>query len=357
MKQVSAILLLVVLTGCGGYDRELLGDPELQPASSSLPPPATANPAPSVPAPVETAEGDYYYTQDVPEELDVGLFSDLNYYGSWHVLDPYGWVWRPIVGIDWRPYVAGHWSWTEYGWMWISYEPFGWAVYHYGYWTRDFALGWVWIPDYEWSANRVTWILIDDNVAWCPLPPPAYGYEPIDWFWYEPINNPWIAVPCDDFLREDVGTYRRPVKYKSGYSETRMRRGAPEPRDVERWTSRGVKVMPVRIDHRVVGDREFALIELPADQQRIVDSRKNPGTTPPPARYKPSPVVDTGTPPPPSVQPPPSNNNPPTTGSKTKTPPKSEPEKSDKKEAPKPYKEKDREERSKGESKPKSKGR
>jgi len=34
--------------------------------------------------------------------------------GLW--VDPYGWVWAPMVDCAWRPYVFGRWIGTDYGW-------------------------------------------------------------------------------------------------------------------------------------------------------------------------------------------------------------------------------------------------
>ena len=60
---------------------------------------------------------------------------ELDHYGDWRYHPDYNChVWIPRVGIGWRPYTYGHWSWYPAGWSWISYEPWGWAPYHYGWW-------------------------------------------------------------------------------------------------------------------------------------------------------------------------------------------------------------------------------
>ncbi len=107
-------------------------------------------------------------------DVDVGIFATLSD-GRWYMTADFGWVWRPYAATSWRPYTNGRWVWTSYGWTWVSYEPFGWATYHYGYWNCDSALGWVWIPGYEWSACRVQWAYYDNYVAWAPMYPPGYA--------------------------------------------------------------------------------------------------------------------------------------------------------------------------------------
>jgi hypothetical protein len=108
-------------------------------------------------------------------DVNVGMFASLGNDGRWFFTAGLGWVWRPYAAAGWRPYSAGRWVWTSYGWTWVSYEPFGWATYHYGYWNCDSALGWVWIPGYQWSACRVEWAYYDNYVCWAPLPPPGYS--------------------------------------------------------------------------------------------------------------------------------------------------------------------------------------
>ena len=80
--------------------------------------------------------------------------NDLNNYGDWIYLSPYGEVWQPFVVSDWMPFQDGHWAYSDNAWTWISYEPFGWIVCHYGYWYDDSFYGWVWIPSNSpWSTR------------------------------------------------------------------------------------------------------------------------------------------------------------------------------------------------------------
>ena len=44
------------------------------------------------------------------------FYDELSYYGDWINNPEYGYVWRPNVGSDFRPYYTnGHWVMTEYG--------------------------------------------------------------------------------------------------------------------------------------------------------------------------------------------------------------------------------------------------
>jgi len=81
----------------------------------------------------------------VPREM-VG-YEDLDGYGRWVNIPPYGWVWQPTaVPAGWTPYHYGHWAWVEpWGWTWIDDAPWGFAPFHYGRWAYAGGL-WVWAP-------------------------------------------------------------------------------------------------------------------------------------------------------------------------------------------------------------------
>jgi hypothetical protein len=81
----------------------------------------------------------------VPREM-IG-YEDLDQYGMWRNVPPYGWVWTPAsMQPGWAPYRFGHWAWVEpWGWTWIDDAPWGFAPFHYGRWA--FAGGaWLWVP-------------------------------------------------------------------------------------------------------------------------------------------------------------------------------------------------------------------
>lgn len=259
--RTTILALLFFAAGCSGYDRELMGDPE--------------------PAPQEPAYAGEGVPPETEDSLGVGMFNELEYYGQWHNRDPYGWVWRPSVVTEWQPFVNGHWIWTQYGWMWVDYDPWGWATSHYGYWTYDFALGWLWIPDYTWSPAQCDWLMFDDYICWSPVPPPGTRFkEPWD------ADKAWVSVPVRRFKERTVGDYREVPKLKS--DSPMIHRGAPDIREVERHGPR-FSLVEVQLDRRVVGEREFARVKYPADQQRIIDRQtpvniyNSPVMTPVPA--------------------------------------------------------------------------
>jgi hypothetical protein len=244
--RLAILAVLIFAAGCSGYDRELMGDPQPEPVYVEA-----ATPAPAA-----------------EDSMGVGMFDELRYYGQWHHLEPYGWVWRPSVVLDWQPFVNGHWIWTQYGWMWVDYDPWGWATSHYGYWSIDYALGWIWIPDYTWSPVQCDWIIYDDYVCWAPVPPPGTRYkEPWD------ADKAWVSVPVRKFKERSVGNHREIPKMKS--DTPAITRTPPDVRDIER---RGPKfsMVEVQLDRRVVGEREFAKVRYPADQKTIIESQRTP---------------------------------------------------------------------------------
>jgi hypothetical protein len=253
---VSA-LTLSLLVACSGTDRELLGDPEpaYQSADDEIAAEEVYEPDPNV----------------VPDSLAYGMFDDLRFYGSWYRLDPYGWVWRPLVVSTWAPFVNGHWAWTSVGWMWVTYDPFGWEPYQYGYWADDFTLGWVWIPAYEWSLSRCDWIVYDDYVCWAPLPPPGVSFRDP---WEESEIDPWVVVPVEKFKSVDVGRARVPAKYKAGTSERTLRRQAPEAGDIERRLGHSIKPLEVTFLRSVVQSHEHTRVVLPPSELAIVEERR-----------------------------------------------------------------------------------
>jgi hypothetical protein len=124
--------------------------------------------------------------QNVPQ----GVYGaeDLDSYGSWNNVAPYGNVWTPTgMGPDWAPYRNGRWVWEDwYGWTWVSYDPWGWAPYHYGRWFWAPSFGWSWYPGvfghrHFWSPALVSWFGFGGpgigvgfgfgSLGWVPLAP------------------------------------------------------------------------------------------------------------------------------------------------------------------------------------------
>jgi len=106
----------------------------------------------------------------LPEELS-DFEGELDEYGEWTYLAPYGNVWIPNdVDDDWRPYYNGRWTWLPLsGWTWWPYEPWGWSTFHYGRWHWGVDFGWYWIPMNLWGPAWVNWWWDDFYFGWAPL--------------------------------------------------------------------------------------------------------------------------------------------------------------------------------------------
>lgn len=146
----------------------------------------------------------------LPEELRDFEY-ELEQYGQWVYLAPYGYVWVP-GGIEsgWRPYWNGRWVWLGIsGWTWVPYEPWGWVTFHYGRWHWAVGFGWYWIPTSIWGPAWVSWWWDMDYIGWAPLS--WWGYPVVivngEFYgrYYGP-NYPWnsqaLTVIRKDQLRE-----------------------------------------------------------------------------------------------------------------------------------------------------------
>lgn len=199
-------------------------------------------------AAVSTAGCFWYYeeplgSEDVqppPVNESVGIFYDeLAPHGEWFWDVSFGWVWTPYgVGINWAPYIDGHWAWTEYGWTWVSDWEWGWAPFHYGRWWFDDGYGWIWIPGYVWGPGWVMWRWGDGYCGWAPIPPgypwkrgegfrhglPAVGARGGETRGRAGAGGPvtaaeldaavpssaWSFVPRSQLLNENIGDVREP---------------------------------------------------------------------------------------------------------------------------------------------------
>jgi len=74
-------------------------------------------------------------------------YQDLDAYGTWQTVAPYGPIWVPTsVPAGWAPYRYGHWVWiAPWGWTWVDDAPWGFAPFHYGRWVYD-NNAWGWSP-------------------------------------------------------------------------------------------------------------------------------------------------------------------------------------------------------------------
>ena len=154
-----------------------------------------------------------------PESFgDAGPYYDaLAPYGEWLEMDAGFYAWRPThVREGWRPYMFGHWAWTDYGWYWISDEPFGWAVFHYGRWYYDDSYGWLWVPNRTWGPAWVEWRYNDDYLGWAPLPPYAsFGFNMGIRFttrWFAPYHY-WSFVQYRHFTSHYISREIVPLEY------------------------------------------------------------------------------------------------------------------------------------------------
>ncbi len=125
---------------------------------------------------------------DSPEASYSYFYSSLSPYGSWVLMDGYGWCWQPTVAVvntGWRPYChGGRWLYSDCGWYWQSDYSWGWAPFHYGRWFCPPGRSWVWAPDYTWGPSWVTWRSHEDYCGWAPLPPHAIYHEGIGFTYY-----------------------------------------------------------------------------------------------------------------------------------------------------------------------------
>jgi hypothetical protein len=132
-------------------------------------------------------------------------------YGRWDYLAPYGNVWFPSVGAEWRPYYTGSWRQTRYGWTWIGNDPWAWPTHHYGRWGFTGA-SWYWMPNRVWGPAWVSWAFVPGYVSWSPLGwdgRAVIGFSSRigDHQDFRPRYDPWRSwtiVPRDTFGRRGL---------------------------------------------------------------------------------------------------------------------------------------------------------
>jgi len=172
--------------------------------------------------------------------------SYLDQYGTWIDVEPYGQVWQPSVNPGWRPFVHGHWVYTDDGWAWVSYEPYGWLVYHYGNWDYQPEVGWFWIVGDEWSPARVEWLTYDDYCSWAPLPPVGVVWQDP---WHTEGSRIWVVVRGRDLDRDDIG-HRRFSRPPLPHDKDRkdVIHGPLEVHNFEKLSGRTIKPEPLKHD-------------------------------------------------------------------------------------------------------------
>jgi len=153
-----------------GVARTVPAVPEPTQVGPTAPPPL---PPPPAPAPV------------APPPAVAEFYEPLTPYGTWVIVEPYGWCWQPTVvavNTGWNPYCDnGRWLWSDSGWYWHSYYSWGWAPFHYGRWFYHPHRRWVWMPDHVWGPSWVCWRESPSYYGWAPLPPGAHFSAGIGW--------------------------------------------------------------------------------------------------------------------------------------------------------------------------------
>lgn len=140
------------------------------------------------------------------------FYDEMAPYGDWVNNPDYGYVWRPNVGRDFKPYYTnGHWLMTEFGNTWVSNYDWGWAPFHYGRWFYDDYDGWVWAPDTEWGPAWVNWRSGGGYYGWAPLAPRVsininFGNRNS---YYVP-DNYWVFIPQRCIYYPSYGRYWEP---------------------------------------------------------------------------------------------------------------------------------------------------
>lgn len=123
------------------------------------------------------------------------FYDELANYGDWINNYDYGYVWRPNVERDFRPYYSnGHWAMTNYGNTWVSDYQWGWAAFHYGRWFYDDYDGWIWLPDTNWGPAWVNWRTGGGYYGWAPLGPSISIHINVGRKHYTPDNH-WVFIP------------------------------------------------------------------------------------------------------------------------------------------------------------------
>jgi hypothetical protein len=136
-------------------------------------------------------------------------YEDLDQYGVWREVAPYGWVWAPAGAmVGWAPYRYGHWVWVDpWGWTWIDDAPWGFAPFHYGRWAYAGG-GWVWVPGAmaarpAYSPALVAFVGFGGvgMAAWFPLGPgEVYRPGPGARYVNQGVVGAVTVVPRDAFV-------------------------------------------------------------------------------------------------------------------------------------------------------------
>lgn len=180
------------------------------------------------------------------------FYDELAYHGDWIDNQEYGYVWRPNVGADFRPYYTnGRWVMTQYGNTWVSDFEWGWAPFHYGRWYYDNYDGWLWIPDTEWGPAWVDWRTGGGYYGWAPMGPRISISVNIGPRYYP--DSYWVFIPQRYIYYNNYGRYwsprnnvtiiRNTTIINNVYVNNNVRYvSGPAIRDVRRATGSNVRV-------------------------------------------------------------------------------------------------------------------
>lgn len=130
----------------------------------------------------------------------------LSQYGNFVQHQRYGEVWVPsATPPGWHPYPPCHWVYTKHlGWYFDDKTPWGQIVHHYGRWSNDSQMGWIWVPDTEFSPGWVVWRTSPQWIGWAPTPP----------------DSDIQLVSSDQFNSGSQWTFIDVAKMRSGCSDT-----------------------------------------------------------------------------------------------------------------------------------------
>lgn len=180
------------------------------------------------------------------------FYDELSYYGDWIDNPEYGYVWRPNVGSDFRPYYTnGRWIMTQYGNTWASDYEWGWAPFHYGRWYYDSYDGWIWVPDTVWGPAWVDWRTGGGYYGWAPMGPRLTVNINIGPRYYPDFY--WVFIPQRYIYYNNYGSYWNPRRnvtiirnttiINNVYVNNSVRYvSGPSARDVRRATGSNVQV-------------------------------------------------------------------------------------------------------------------
>ena len=143
----------------------------------------------------------------VPDQKVIPIeefFEVLRDYGTWLDSDRYGHVFCPhpdVVGVDFQPYMRGHWTMSEFGWTFVSSSKISWVTDHYGRWVEVGLpnCSWAWLPGRDWSPAWVEFRVSDRVIAWRPQP---YGGPPVRMSLPQTAQLPRVTLPPQIFTRD-----------------------------------------------------------------------------------------------------------------------------------------------------------